>query len=376
MIFTDAGWTTFDTAVGPMAMAWTTRGVDRLTMGWKEVPAGFGEGRPQKKRPTGPVGQVVRRAQAHLKGRPDTFADVPVDWGRMGGFSVQVLEALRLVGPGQTVTYGELARRCAKPGAARAVGRIMGANPVPLIVPCHRCLGADGSLTGFSSEGSLSLKAHLLHLEGHVFNEEHAAGMRHLARRDPVMRRLIKTCAPFRPLPDKPQPGWDSLVTAIVHQQLAVKAGRTIAGRVRALTPGARFPTPEQMLDFAEADLRAVGLSGQKTSYVKDLAARVQDGRLQLNRLRRLDDAAVIAELTQVRGIGVWSAQMHLMFHLGRLDVLPTGDLGLQIACSKAYGLGEKYASPVQMEELGQKWAPYRSIASWYLWRSLDQGGL
>jgi DNA-3-methyladenine glycosylase II len=142
------------------------------------------------------------------------------------------------------------------------------------------------------------------------------------------------------------------------------------------LTPGARFPTPEQMLDFAEADLRAVGLSGQKTSYVKDLAARVQDGRLQLNRLRRLDDAAVIDQLTQVRGIGVWSAQMHLMFHLGRLDVLPTGDLGLQIACSKAYGLGEKYASPVQMEELGQKWAPYRSIASWYLWRSLDQGGL
>jgi DNA-3-methyladenine glycosylase II len=200
--------------------------------------------------------------------------------------------------------------------------------------------------------------------------------MRHLARRDPVMRRLIRTRAPFRPLPDKPQPPWDSLVTAIVHQQLAVKAGRTIAARVRALTPGHRYPTPEQMLAFSDQQLRAVGLSGQKTSYVKDLAARVDDGRLKLGALRRLDDDQVIAQLTRVRGIGVWSAQMFLIFHLGRLDVLPTGDLGLQIACSQAYGLKEKYASAAQMEQLAASWRPYCSIASWYLWRSLDQGGL
>jgi DNA-3-methyladenine glycosylase II len=374
--FTDTGWTTFATAAGLMALAWTPRGVHRLGMGLKREPDDFAPGTPRVERPRGAAAQVVKRARAHLQGKADPFADVPVDFGEMGAFAVQVLTELRRVPAGQTVTYGELARRCGRPGAARAVGRIMGSNPVPLIVPCHRCLGADGSLTGFSSEGSLQLKAHLLHLEGFVFDQEHAAGMRHLSRRDPVMRRLIKVCPPFRPLPDKPHGPWDSLVTAIVHQQLAVKAGRTIAGRVRALTPGHRYPTPEQMLAFTDQQLRAVGLSGQKTSYIKDLARQVSDGSLKLGSLRRLSDAEVIEQLTRVRGIGVWSAQMFLVFHLGRLDVLAVGDLGLQIACSRAYGLEEKYATAAQMEDLGRKWAPYRSIASWYLWRSLDQGGL
>jgi O-6-methylguanine DNA methyltransferase len=372
----DSGWTTFATPLGLMAMAWTPRGVGRLAMGLTAEPEDFAPGLPRVKRPRAAAAEVVRRAKRHLSGMNDHFRDVPVDFGDMGEFSVRVLDELRRVNPGKTVTYGELAQRCGKPGAARAVGRIMGSNPVPLIVPCHRCLGADGSMTGFSSEGSIGLKAHLLHVEGHVFNQEHAVGMAHLSRRDPVMRRLVKVCGPFRPLPDKPQTPYDNLVTAIIHQQLAVKAGRTIAGRVRDLTPGHRYPTPEQMLTFRDEELRAVGLSGQKTSYVKDLAARVADGRLKLAALRRMSDEEVIVQLTQVRGIGVWSAQMHLMFHLGRLDVLPVGDLGLQIACSRAYGLEEKYATAAQMEELGQKWRPYRSIASWYLWRSLDQGGL
>ena len=372
----DSGWTTFTTPAGLMAMSWTPRGVNRLVMGLKAAPKEFGADLPQIARPRGPVAEIVKRSKGLLAGRKDDLHDVPVDFGEMGGFPVQVLEELRRVAPGQVVTYGELAARAGKPGAARAVGRIMGSNPVPLIVPCHRCLGADGSLTGFSSDGDLDLKAHLLHLEGYVLNKEHAAGMAHLSRRDPVMRRLIKVCPPFRPLPDKPQTPYDNLVSAIIHQQLAVKAGRTIAGRVRNLTPGAHHPTPQEMLSFSDGELRAVGLSGQKTSYVKDLAARVGDGRLKLGGLRRLSDAEAIAKLTEVRGIGVWSAQMHLMFHLGRLDVLPVGDLGLQIACSKAYGLEEKYATAAQMEELGERWRPYRSIASWYLWRSLDQGGL
>lgn len=374
--FTDSGWTSFSTVVGLMAMSWTPKGVDRLEMGLSQEPVDFAPGVPHRPRPKGTAAQVVRRVQSHLQGKSDDFLDIPVNFGKMSVYSIKVLKALRKVASGKTVTYGQLAAQTGKPKASRAVGRIMGSNPVPLIVPCHRCLGADGSLTGFSSEGSLGLKAHVLHLEGHVFNPEHTAGMAHLAKRDKVMRKLIKVCPPFRPLPDKPQTPWDNLVTAIIHQQLAVKAGRTIAGRVRALTPGKRYPTPEEMLVFSDEELRAVGLSGQKTSYVRDLAKRVSEGSLKLAGLRRLDDQQVIEKLTEVRGIGVWSAQMHLMFHLGRLDVLPVGDLGLQIACSKAYGLEEKYASATEMEELGQKWAPYRSIASWYLWRSLDQGGL
>ena len=297
-------------------------------------------------RPRGATAQLVRRLKAHLQGRPDPLLDVPVDLDHLGTFARLVLAELRQVPPGATITYGQLAARTGRPGAARAVGRIMGANPVPLVIPCHRCLGADGRLIGFSAAGGITHKAWLLHLEGHVFHQEHAAGMRHLSRRDPVMRRIIKACPPFRPLPDKPQTPWDNLLTAIIHQQLAVKAGRTIAGRVRALTPGHPYPTPEQMLAFSDQELRAVGLSGQKTSYVKDLARHVLDGSLRLSSLRRLDDQQVIAQLTQVRGIGVWSAQMHLIFHLGRLDVLPVGDLGLQIAAARAYGLDEKHATP------------------------------
>jgi O-6-methylguanine DNA methyltransferase len=378
--FKDSGWTGFLTTVGPVAFSWTPAGLQRLTAGEQPGPDSFAPETPLVASPRGPVAQVVKRLQAHLKGKTDSFADVPVDLQNQSPFARTVLAELRRVPAGQSLTYGELATRAGRPGAARAVGRIMAANPVPIVVPCHRCLGADGALTGFSTAGGILQKAWILHLEGHVFDEEHEAGLRHLARRDPVMRKIIKICPPFRPLPDRPQPPWDNLLTAIIHQQLAVKAGRTIAGRVRALTPGKRYPTPGEMVAFSDEELRAVGLSGQKSGYVKDLAARVLDGSLKLNGLRKLSDDQVIEQLVQVRGIGVWSAQMHLIFHLGRLDVLPVGDLGLQIAAARAYGLknkdGKEYATPAQLEELGEKWRPYRSLASWYLWRSLDQGGL
>lgn len=301
--------------------------------------------------------------------------DIPVDFLKGSEFSRVVWGELRKVKPGKVITYGKLAAKAGRPGAARAVGRIMGANPVPVIVPCHRCVGADGSMTGFSTEGGIFLKKKLLFLEGYEPNAEYKEGIAHLRRRDPVMRRLIRDVGPYQALPDKPAPPFETLVTAIIHQQLAVKAGRTIAGRVRNLTGGPRYPSPEEMMALADETLRSAGLSAQKVGYVKDLAARVADGRLKLVSLKHLDDEAVIAELTKVRGIGVWSAHMHLIFHLGRLDVLPVGDLGIQIACGKFYDLG-KYATPAQITELGHKWEPYCSMAAWYLWQGLDAGGV
>ena len=204
---------------------------------------------------------------------------------------------------------------------------------------------------------------------------EHARGLDHLAKADPKLRALIRRHGPYLARADRPRPPWEALVTAIVHQQLSVKAGQTIAGRVRALTPGAGYPTPAQMLGIDAATLRACGLSNAKAGYVHDLAARVHDGRLDLRGLRRLDDAAVVEALTTVRGIGEWSAQMYLIFHLGRLDVLATGDLGLRSAAGTLYGLGE-HATPAQLTAIAEPWRPYRSIASWYLWEALDGGGL
>ncbi len=364
-----------------MGLAWTPKGIHRLEFGPRDDESVINQlivKCPDLKRARpvpAPIKDIVRRVKAHLTGRSDSLLDIPVDLRKGSEFSTEVWRQLRKVKPGKVITYGQLAAKAGRPGAARAVGRIMGANPVPVIVPCHRCVGADGSMTGFSTEGGIFLKKKLLFIEGYEPNAEYRDGIAHLRRRDPVMRRLIKVVGPFQALPDKPSPPYDTLITAIVHQQLAVKAGRTIAGRLRNLSEGPRFPKPEQMMAFDDSVLRSVGLSKQKTSYVKDLATRVFDGRLKLGRLNHLDDEAVITELTKVRGIGVWSAHMHLIFYLGRLDVLPVGDLGIQIACGKFYDLG-KYASADQITELGKKWTPYCSMAAWYLWQGLDQGGM
>jgi O-6-methylguanine DNA methyltransferase len=371
----------FATARGPVGLAWTPRGLRRLEFGHADAAttadalAARCPDLPDVARPPAPVAALAARVRAALRGRADDFRDIPVDDRDAPPFARAVWRRLRRVAPGQVITYGELARACGRPGAARAVGRIMGANPVPLVVPCHRCVGADGSLTGFSSEGGLTLKARLLHDEGWVRDEEHARGLAHLSKVDPKLRALIRRHGPYLARADRPRPPWESLVTAIIHQQLSVKAGQTIAGRVRALTPGAGYPTPAEMLAIDTPTLRAAGLSNAKAGYVHDLAARVHDGRLDLRALRKLDDEAVIAALTTVRGIGEWSAQMHLIFHLGRLDVLATGDLGLRAAAGKLYGLGE-HATPAQLTAIAEPWRPYRSIGSWYLWEGLDGGGI
>ena len=371
----------FKTAVGFVGMAWTPKGVCRVLLGFANRQAAAEAMRAwcpdlaDVARPGGSAAQVARRIKRHLTGKPDDLKDIPVDTPGATEFTRQVWRVLRRVPPGKVITYGDLARKAGRPGTARAVGRAMAVNPVPLIVPCHRCLGSDGSMTGFSTEGGVFLKRRLLFIEGYEPDPEHAAGLRLLRRRDPVMRRLIKRVGPYQAVPDRRGSPWETLVTAIVHQQLSVKAGRTIAGRVRELTPGPRYPAPDQVLSLPDNDLRGCGLSRAKTGFIKDLAARVTDGRLKLGRLEKLSDEEVVAELIQVHGIGLWSAQMHLIFHLGRLDVLPTGDLGLQHGAGKAYGL-KGHATPAQLQELGEKWRPFRSMASWYLWRSLDAGGV
>jgi len=184
----------------------------------------------------------------------------------MSEFSTLVLRELCKIGPGQVITYGELAKRCGKPKAARAIGRIMGANPLPIVIPCHRCMGKDGSLTGFSTEGGTRLKAHLLFIEGYIRNEEHSIGIRHLISHDKIMKAIIAKVGPYQALTDKPEPAYDTLVGSIIHQQLSVKAGRTIANRVRELTPGKSFPNPEEMLKIAPQELRKCGRSGQKVT--------------------------------------------------------------------------------------------------------------
>ena len=160
-----------------------------------------------------------------------------------------------------------------------------------------------------------------------------------------------------------------SLAEAIVYQQLNGKAAVTIFKRFTAL---AGDPvTPRGILKLSGAELRSVGLSKQKSSYLKDLAQRAERGELDFSRLPSLTDDEVIQQLTQVRGVGVWTAHMFLMFTLRRPNVLPTGDYGIQAAIKKHYRK-RKLPKPQQMEKIARPWEPYRSVACWYLWRSLD----
>jgi DNA-3-methyladenine glycosylase II len=171
----------------------------------------------------------------------------------------------------------------------------------------------------------------------------------------------------------EPRSEWthfDALVRSIVYQQLSGKAAATIHGRVLTLI-GDGSGAPAKIVATSHEDLRKAGLSNQKASYVRNLAEHVLDGSLPVNSLHELTDEEIIAALTQVKGIGKWSAQMFLMFRLGRPDVLPDLDLGIQKGIQKAYRL-RKLPTPKQVLSRGAKWAPYRTIASWYMWRVLE----
>ncbi len=189
----------------------------------------------------------------------------------------------------------------------------------------------------------------------------------HLKKSDPVLRAIIERVGPFRM--EYGPPEFHSLAESILYQQLNGKAAATIFKRFTDL---AGEPlTPEGILELSDEQLRGVGLSKQKSAYLKDLATKTRDGLLDFARLPNMPDDEVIKHLTQVKGIGVWTAHMFLMFTLRRPDVLPTGDYGVQAAIKKHYRK-RKLPKPHVMEKIARPWAPYRSIACWYLWRSLD----
>lgn len=189
----------------------------------------------------------------------------------------------------------------------------------------------------------------------------------HLKKSDPVLRAIIERVGPCRM--EFGAAEFCSLAEAIVYQQLNGKAAVTIFKRFAAL---AGEPlTPEGILKLSDDQLRGVGLSKQKSAYLKDLAGKTASGLLDFSCLPKLSDEEVIKHLTQVKGIGVWTAHMFLIFSLRRPNVLPTGDYGVQVAVKKHYKK-RKLPKPKDMEKIARAWEPYRSVACWYMWRSLD----
>jgi len=189
----------------------------------------------------------------------------------------------------------------------------------------------------------------------------------HLKKCDPILCAIIKRVGPFRM--EYGPAEFASLAEAILYQQLNGKAAETIHKRLTALAGDPL--TPEGILKSSDEQLRSVGLSRQKSAYLKDLAAKTEAGLLDFAKLPDLSDEEVIEHLTQVKGIGVWTAHMFLMFSLRRPNVLPTGDYGVQMAVKKHYRK-RKLPKPKDMEKIARAWEPYRSVACWYMWRSLD----
>ena len=187
------------------------------------------------------------------------------------------------------------------------------------------------------------------------------------------MKRLLKRVGPFTGKTTRHR--FSTLAKSIVSQQISTSAARTIQGRLNEMINGqgqANFKIePKDLAVYSIAQLREAGISKQKATYLLDLAAKVNDGAVDLKNIHRLDDEAAIEVLTEVKGIGRWTAQMFLMFCLGRMDILPVDDLGIKNAIADVYQLDEK-PDKKAIEEIAQPWRPYASVASWYLWRSTE----
>lgn len=196
--------------------------------------------------------------------------------------------------------------------------------------------------------------------------------VRHLAASDPRLAALIARARPFEPRASVLARPFDALAESIAYQQLSGKAAATIWGRVRALYPKRKWLDPKTVIATPDEALRGCGLSGAKTAALKDLAAKRLDGTVPSGpALARMGDEEIVTRLTTVRGIGRWTVEMLLLFELGRLDVWPVTDYGVQKGFAKTFGK-RKLPTPKELLRAGEKWRPYRSVAAWYFWRALD----
>jgi len=188
-------------------------------------------------------------------------------------------------------------------------------------------------------------------------------------KKDPKLARIIKVVGEYQITTTSNY--FESLIEAIITQQLAGSAAKAISKRFRGLY-GKKFPKPADVLKTSDSKLRKTGLSGMKVKYIKDLSENIESKKLKLRSLSKLSDDEIVEQLTQVKGIGRWTAEMFLIFSLGRMDVLPVGDLGLKKGV-QLLNSSTKLPTPDEIEELAEKWRPYRTVATWYLWKSLQK---
>ena len=384
------GFALFDTAIGRCGVAWGGRGIAGVQL----PEAGELETRARMLRrfpaageapPPPEVRQVIDRIVALLRGKASDLSTVRLDMDEVPVFHRRVYEAARAIPQGMTLSYGEIATRVGAPGAARAVGQALGRNPFPIVVPCHRVLAAGGKIGGFSAQGGIATKRRMLAIEGaqldagapllngaQVFGFDPGLAVAHLRAADTTLAEVIDGIGPFR-MRLRPAPSiFAALAESIAYQQLNGKAAAVIFTRVCALFPRSR-PTAARLLRISEEELRGAGLSRSKLLSLRDLAQKAEGGAIPtLNEVRGMSDETIIERLSKVRGVGRWTAEMLLMFRLGRPDVLPIDDFGVRKGFAIAFERGE-LPSPKELAAYGARWQPYRTVASWYLWRAVER---
>lgn len=398
-------WLLFETAIGPCGVAWNDAGLtwcqlpeeDRDATSARLLSKVEDAGPMAKPRTTPPwVKDAVARVREHLAGKPQDLTRIPLDVSRVTPFTAKVFRAAQAVPAGRTATYGELAGVVGSPGASRAVGRAMATNPWPVIVPCHRVVAAGGGAGGFSAYGGLVTKEKMLQLEGGTLTSSAPSrqtslfdgasrlpfdpvdAVAKLSASDPVLARHIAKTGPLRLQLKETEGTFAALAESIVYQQLSGRAAATIFGRVRDLYPAGHLDA-KAVLATSDAALRTAGLSAAKTAGLKDLASRTIAGEIPtLIELGRMDDEAIIERLTVVRGVGRWTVEMLLIFRLGRPDVLPVADYGIKKGFARVFPKGRTKYGPDELPTTSaltaraERWRPFRSVASWYLWRALD----
>jgi O-6-methylguanine DNA methyltransferase len=386
-----SGFALFDTAIGRCGVAWGERGVAGVQLpeaGARETRARLLQRFPAAAEAAPPpeVQRVIDRIVTLLRGEASDLSAVALDMDQVPAFHRRVYEAARAIPAGMTLSYGDIAARVGAPGAARAVGQALGRNPFPIVVPCHRVLAAGGKIGGFSAQGGVATKRRMLAIEGAQLNDatpplldgngalgfDPDLAIQHLRASDPTLALAIDEVGPFR-MRLRPAPSvFAALAESIAYQQLNGKAAAAIFARVCALFPRGR-PTAGRLLRIPEESLRSAGLSRSKLLSLRDLAQKAEDGTIPtLAEIQGMADETIIERLSEVRGIGRWTAEMLLMFRLGRPDVLPVDDFGVRKGFAIAFDKTEQ-PSPKELAAYGARWKPYRTAASWYLWRVAER---
>ena len=378
------GFTLFDTPIGPCGLVWRGTHIAGVQLP-ENIPAqtrariierfpGIDESAPR-----GAAKRARDAVMALLDGRARDLRNIALDTRGITPFRQRVYAAARAIAPGETLSYGELAKRLDKPGASRAIGQAMGANPFPIIVPCHRVVAAGGKAGGFHAAGGVTTKAYMLRIEGaantafHGFDYDPLTAFHHLRAADGKLARIMAQTGPPKIALRHTATVFDALARAIVYQQLSGKAAATIFGRVCDLFPrGGGGLNANNVLAAKPSTLRGAGLSNNKMLALRDLAEHSLAGEVPaLGALKGMDDEAIVRTLTKVRGIGRWTVEMLLMFRLGRGDVMAVDDLGLRQG--HAVIMGRKGETERKaLAAYAERWRPYRSVASWYLWRAVE----